>query len=73
MSLIMYPELRNRRKFVHNCWFIAKMTENLELKLAVSDDPYFYVTRSDILKLLVTNDDQLIYFWLKKKIMLQIR
>lgn len=49
MSLVMYPELKNRREFVHDTWFIAKLTENTELKLAVSNDPYFYITREDIL------------------------
>jgi|APSaa5957512535_1039671.scaffolds.fasta_scaffold111236_2 hypothetical protein len=57
MSLVMYPELKNRREFVHNAWFIAKLTENTELKIAISNDPYFYITRNDILKLLVTKDD----------------
>ena len=60
MSLVMYPELKNRREFVHNTWFVAKITENTELKLAVSNDPYFFVTRDDILKLLETKDDQMI-------------
>ena len=60
MSLVMYPELKNRREFVHNTWFVAKITENTELKLAVSNDPYFTITRDDILKLLETRDDQMI-------------
>ena len=38
MSLVMYPELRKRREFVHDAWLIAKMTENTELKIAISDD-----------------------------------
>lgn len=57
MSLVMYPELKNRREFVHSGWFIAKITENVELKIAISNDPYFYITREDILKLLITKDD----------------
>jgi hypothetical protein len=57
MSLVMYPELKNRREFVHNAWFIAKLTENTELKVAISNDPYFFITRDDILKLLITKDD----------------
>jgi hypothetical protein len=24
MSVVMYPELKNRREFVHDCWVIAK-------------------------------------------------
>ena len=49
MSLVMYPELKKRREFVHDAWLIAKLTENMELKLAISNDPYFYITRDDIL------------------------
>ena len=60
MSLVMYPELKSRREFVHNTWFVAKITENTELKIAVSNDPYFTITRDDILKLLETKDDQMI-------------
>ena len=41
MSLIMYPELKKRKEFVHDNWVIAKMTENTELKIAISNDPYF--------------------------------
>jgi hypothetical protein len=73
MSLVMYPELKNRREFVHDTWEIAKQTENTELKLAVSNDPYFYITRVDILQLLKTNDDQMIKHMLKHEIMLHIR
>jgi|TARA_B110001450_G_scaffold254998_1_gene281511 hypothetical protein len=57
MSLVMYPELVKRREFVHDAWLIAKHTENFELKLAISNDPYFYITRDDILQLLKTKDD----------------
>lgn len=39
MSVVMYPELNNRREFVHNCWRIAKAKENEELKRAVASDP----------------------------------
>jgi len=28
MAIIMYPELKNRRQFVHDCWVIAKGTDN---------------------------------------------
>lgn len=48
MSVVMYPDLKNRRFFVHDAWVIAKYTENNELKLAISNDPYFYITRDDI-------------------------
>jgi len=57
MSIIMYPELKNRRQFVHDCWVIAKGTDNQELKIAVSHDPYFFLNREDLLVLLYTHDD----------------
>jgi len=57
MSIVMYPELKNRREFVHQAWLIAKKTENTELKIAISNDPYFYISRDDILVLLKTKDD----------------
>jgi len=28
MSVVMYPDLKNRRLFVHLAWLIAKNTEN---------------------------------------------
>jgi len=49
MSVVMYPELKKRREFVHDAWMIAKLTENMELKIAISNDPYFYITRDDML------------------------
>lgn len=48
LSVVMYPDLKNRRQFVHDAWLIAKYTENFELKMAISNDPYFYITRDDI-------------------------
>ena len=45
MSIVMYPDLKNRREFVHDCWSIAKATENDELKLAVTNDKFFYLSR----------------------------
>ena len=35
MSVVMYPDLKNRRDFIHDCWIIAKASENDELKLAI--------------------------------------
>ena len=60
MSIVMYQTLGARREFVHDCWLIAKGTENEELKLAVSRDPYFYLTRDDLLALLKTKDNLMI-------------
>jgi len=60
MSVVMYPELKRRREFVHDAWLIAKHAENKELKIAISNDAYFYITRDDILQLLKTKDDYMI-------------
>jgi hypothetical protein len=38
MSIVMYPDLEDRREFIHHCWIIAKATDNNELKMAVSRD-----------------------------------
>mmetsp|Transcript_17619 Transcript_17619/g.27263 ORF Transcript_17619/g.27263 Transcript_17619/m.27263 type:complete len:92 (+) Transcript_17619:477-752(+) len=73
MSLVMYPELKKRREFVHDAWLIAKLTENTELKLAISNDNFFYITRDDILQLLKTKDNQMINHMLENKITLHIR
>ena len=60
LSLVMYPTLRNRREFVHDCWTISKAAENEELKMLVSEDPFFWVARNDLLTLLQTKDDKII-------------
>lgn len=36
MSIVMYPQLKNRRNFIHDCWLIAKSVDNEELKMAIS-------------------------------------
>lgn len=73
MSIVMYPDLKNRREFVHDCWIIAKASENDELKLSISRDPYFYLLRDDLLELLRTHDDNMITHILATDCMLQIR
>lgn len=73
MSLVMYPNLKNRREFIHQCWVIAKGTDNLEFKIAVSNDRYFYITREDLLVLLRTKDKKMISHVLSNKCRLQIR
>ena len=72
LSVVMYPDLKNRRFFVHNAWIIAKYTENFELKMAISNDPYFYITREDIFQLIKTHDDEMIEHMLKIGVALQI-
>lgn len=44
----MYPDLEKRRLFVHDAFQIAKMTENLELKIAILIDPHMYIEKTDI-------------------------
>lgn len=66
----MYPDYKNRRHFVHEAWLIAKFTENFELKMAISNDPYFFLTRQDILQLIRTNDDDMIEHMLKIQVAL---
>jgi hypothetical protein len=72
MTLVMYPEIKARKNFVHDSWVIAKKSENTELKIAIANDPYFQITRDDILTLLKTKDDQMIHHMLKHKIFLHI-
>ena len=72
VSLVMYPELQKRRDFVHDAWLIAKISENQELKLAISQDSYFQITRFDILMLLKTHDNAMIQHMLKQETMLNI-
>ncbi len=52
MSIIMYPELKNRRSFVHDCWQIAQDSDDYELMLEIIHDPYYYLDGEDILNLL---------------------
>jgi hypothetical protein len=66
MSVVMYPDLKNRREFVHDCWIIASSCENDELKVAISNDKFFYLTRKDLLVLLLTHDNKIITHVLKR-------
>ena len=68
----MYPDLKHRREFVHDCWIIAKGSENDELKKAVANDPYFYLNREDLLDLLKTHDNKMITHILENNCSLQI-
>ena len=73
MSVVMYPELKNRRDFIHDVWCIAQGTSNKELMLAVSADDYFYLTREDCLELLRAESHDMISHLLKNDVMLQIK
>ena len=73
LSLVMYPELKNRREFVHDSWTIAKACENDELKLSILNDPYFYLDRNDLLTLLATHDNKMITHILNLGCMLHIK
>lgn len=59
-AIIIYPDLKTRKQFVHDAWIIAKFTECHELKLIISNDKYFYITREDIFQLVHTEDDDMI-------------
>ena len=72
MTLVMYQDQKKRRDFVHDAWVVAKLCENTELKIAVCKDPYFYITRDDILLLLHTTDHNVINMMLANKVMLHI-
>ena len=72
MTLVMYPDLKKRRDFVHDAWVVAKLCENTELKIAVCMDPFFYITRDDILLLLHTTDNNMINMMLANEVMLHI-
>ena len=72
LSVLMYPQMSARRKFVHRCWVIAKTTEDDDLKVAVASDPYFQLGRSDLLILLKTKDLKLIQFILEKECKLTV-
>lgn len=73
LSVVMYPEMKCRRQFVHDAWLIAKYTENFELKMYISKDPHFYITRDDILQLIKTQDNDMIEHMLKIGVFLQIQ
>ena len=72
LSVLMYPQMSARRKFVHRCWVIAKTTEDNDLKVAVASDPYFQLGRSDLLILLKTKDLKLIQFILEQECKLTV-
>ena len=59
-SIVVYPDLRARKLFVHDMWEIAKFTENQELKNIVAKDHFFYMTRDDVFQLIHTEDNQMI-------------
>ena len=72
MSVVMYPDLKNRREFVHDTWIIAQQTQNEELKMAVSRDPYFFLNRNDLLVLLNNNEDTMITHLIETKCRLHL-
>ena len=73
MSVVMYPELRNRREFIHDAWCIAQGTSNTELMYAISADDFFYMTREDCLELLRSESHEMIAHLLRNDVMLQIK
>lgn len=73
LQVIIYPDLKLRKMFVHDAWVIAKFTDDFDLKLAVSQDPYFCITREDIFQLMHTHDDIMIEHMLKIGVKLEIQ
>ena len=72
LSVVMYPELKSRRHFVHDAWLVAKYTENVELKMTICKDPYFFITRNDVYHLIKTHDDAMIEHMLDRRVAFQI-
>lgn len=72
MTLIMYPELDQRRTFVHDAFYIAKISENLELKIAILIDPYMYIEKRDIELLIFSDDHDMIDLTLRHPVKMHI-
>ena len=72
MTLIMYPELEQRRSFVHDAFFIAKTSENIELKIALLIDPYMYIEKRDIELLIFSDDHDMIDLTLRHPVNMHI-
>lgn len=72
-SIIIYPDLKARKSFVHDAWEIAKFTENFELKMIIVQDPNFYLNRDDIFQLVHTEDNEMIEEILRLGVMLEIQ
>ena len=68
LTLVMYPELQKRRSFVHNAFSIAKLSENLELKIATLIDPHMYVEQNEIKSLLFSWDDNMVDLVLRRPV-----
>ena len=60
MSIVMYPDLSNRREFIHDCWVVAQNCNNEEFKIELTKDPFFYLTREDLLQILKNNESHMI-------------
>ena len=68
----MYPDLQKRRSFVHDAFQIAKMSENVELKIAILIDPHMYIEKNDIELMLFTEDHLMIDLVLRRPVQLHI-
>ena len=60
MSLVMYPDLNNRREFIHDCWIIAQSCANEEFKMQITKDPFFFLNKDDLLQVLKNNETDMI-------------
>ena len=72
MSIVMYPDLSNRREFIHDCWVVAQNCNNEEFKIELTKDPFFYLTREDLLQILKNNESHMIDHLIDSKCKLQI-
>ena len=72
MSLVMYPDLNNRREFVHDYWTIAQSYDNSEFKMEITKDPFFYLNRDDLLIILRKEETEMINHLIDTKCKLHI-
>ena len=72
LNIVMYDDLMNRREFVHDCWVIAQLSMSFELMQAISVDPYFYLTRDDLLELLIYDRQEVIAHLLKTNVKVKL-
>ena len=72
MTLVMYPDLEQRRMFVHDAFYIAKLSENLELKIVLLIDPYMYFIKRDIDLLIFSDDHDMIELTLRHPVKLHV-
>lgn len=68
LNIVMYEDLLKRREFVHDCWVLAQLSMSFELMQAISADQYFYLTRDDLLELLINDRSEVINHLLRSNV-----